>query len=82
MGTVLRMGTYRIMIYTHDHRPAHVHVVGVDGRARIALGCPDGPATAIDAVGMEATTLRQAVALVAENLELLCTAWRSLHGTP
>lgn len=29
MPTVWRIGTHRVVIYPNDHRPAHVHVVGV-----------------------------------------------------
>jgi hypothetical protein len=44
MGTVLRIGVWRVMICTQDHRPSHVHVVSGAGRAKILLNCPDGPA--------------------------------------
>ena len=81
MGTLLRIGAYRIMIYTQDHFPAHVHVVGPQGRARIALGCPNGPVSPIDATGIDLATLRQAIATVTQNLKMLCDAWRSIHGT-
>jgi hypothetical protein len=36
MVTVLREGGLRVRIYTDDHEPAHVHVVG-DGIARVSL---------------------------------------------
>ena len=48
MGTLLRVGNWRVMIYTLDHAPAHVHLVGPEGRAKIALNCPKGPTVPID----------------------------------
>ncbi|OYV37212.1 MAG: hypothetical protein B7Z83_05145 [Thiomonas sp. 20-64-5] len=47
--TLLRVGGWRIMIYTHDHRPAHVHAVSPNGRAKFLLNCADGPVIASDA---------------------------------
>ena len=29
MPTALRLGALRVVIYTNDHRPAHVHVIGM-----------------------------------------------------
>lgn len=36
MVTVLRAEGFRIVIFTNDHEPAHVHVFG-DGEAKIDL---------------------------------------------
>ena len=37
MVTVHRAYGYRFVIFTNDHSPAHVHVVGAGGEAKIAL---------------------------------------------
>lgn len=29
MPTIFRIGAVRVVIYPNDHRPAHVHVVGL-----------------------------------------------------
>ncbi|HEY2609796.1 MAG TPA: DUF4160 domain-containing protein [Reyranella sp.] len=44
MPTVLRIGGLRIMIYSSDHRPAHVHVIGGGGRGSIQPELPQGAA--------------------------------------
>lgn len=80
MATLLRFGSWRVMLYTRDHGPAHVHVVGPEGRARVALNCPDGPAVPIDGRGIDAATLKQAITLIGNELERLCREWRSIHG--
>jgi len=43
MPTVLRLDGLRVMIYTNDHRPAHVHVISTEGEAVFVLNCPEGP---------------------------------------
>ncbi|MFM9971453.1 MAG: DUF4160 domain-containing protein [Burkholderiales bacterium] len=69
------------MIYTRDHGPAHVHLVGPDGRAKFALNCPDGPAVLIEARGVDASTLRRALVSIGNELSMLCRTWREIHGT-
>ena len=81
MGTVLRIGGWRVMIYTLDHAPAHVHFVGPEGRAKIVLNCPDGPVLPIDVRGFDTATLKKALHIVEQELSKLCQAWRSIHGT-
>lgn len=41
MVTVHREGGFRVVIFTDDHEPAHVHVYG-DGTAKIALVGDEG----------------------------------------
>ena len=69
------------MIYTHDHAPAHVHLVGPDGRAKIALNCPSGPVVLVDARGIDEGTLRRALTQIEQALSALCENWRLAHGT-
>lgn len=80
MGTVFRMGSWRVLIYTHDHAPAHVHLVGPEGRAKIALNCPNGPVVPIEARGVDAGTLREALPLIDVELAVPCATWSSMHG--
>lgn len=81
MGTLVRIGIWRIMIYTLDHPPVHVHVVGPNGRAKIALNCQRGRPLPIAAFGMDAALLTKLVDAVAERQDSLCEAWRQLHGS-
>jgi len=39
MVTVLRAEGLRVVIYSNDHKPSHVHVFG-DGEAKINLWAP------------------------------------------
>ena len=81
MGTLLRIDGWRVMIYSLDHPPARVHLVGPKGRAKIALNCPAGPAVPISAMGIDPGMLKRAIGLIQVELTALCRAWREMHGT-
>lgn len=78
MPTVLREDRFRVMIYTHDHEPANVHVRCGDGVAKIVIRDElmleriDGKMSMRDA--------RRALQLVAANRELLLRKWEEIHG--
>ncbi|MBY4639463.1 DUF4160 domain-containing protein [Gluconacetobacter entanii] len=38
MPTLLRLNGFRVVIYTADHGPMHVHVISADGEAVIEIG--------------------------------------------
>ena len=38
MPTILSFRGLRVVIYTNDHWPPHVHVIAPEARAKIALG--------------------------------------------
>ena len=38
MVTVFRVRSFRIVIYSNDHSPAHVHAIEPDCEAKVALG--------------------------------------------
>jgi len=80
MPTVLRFGSFRVVIYPNDHRPAHVHVVGSDHEAVFALNCPDGPITIRENYGCSTRELSRIAQNLLENLLGLCEAWRRMHG--
>ena len=76
MVTVLRSGGLRVIVFTDDHPPAHVHVFG-DGEAKIDIS---GPVPRLIASTMRQGELRKASALVADRQALLLEKWRELHG--
>ncbi len=81
MPTVSRIGGLNVRIYTNDHRPAHVHVMGPNGEAVFELNCPDGPPILREIHGKvtraEATKI---VAALAKMLSELCEKWSEIHG--
>ena len=79
MVTVHREGGFRIVIYTDDHEPAHVHVHG-DGAAKIILVGADGAADLVSADGMKRGDVRKAMRIVTEQRDFLMECWREIHG--
>jgi hypothetical protein len=81
MPTVLTAGNVRVVIYTNDHPPPHVHVVrGNDARARFELNCPEGPVGLIDHDGFRLAEINRLGGLIADDLERICAMWSAIHG--
>ena len=80
MPTILRFGSYRVAVYTNDHRPAHVHVIGAGCEAVFHLHCPDGPPELREALGLTAQELNRIAARLQADLGMLCRTWRKTHG--
>jgi hypothetical protein len=64
------------MIFTNDHRPAHVHVFKAGAESIIELN----PLAIRANYRMSRTDLRAAIDLVAAHREDLLRAWRRIHG--
>lgn len=75
MVTILRQHGMRFVIYTADHEPAHVHVIG-DGEARIDII----DLKVITQGGMSDRDVRRAMTVVEENRQLLLDTGRHYHG--
>ena len=79
MPTVLRAGNLRVIIYTDDHPPPHVHVFG-DGEIKIALTGPDDRARLVRVVGADLRESRRALHIVREKRDYLLARWSDIHG--
>ncbi|MHA7876503.1 DUF4160 domain-containing protein [Roseivivax sp.] len=79
MVTIHRAQGLRVVIFTDDHEPAHVHVFG-DGHAKIDLSGPDGTPRLVWMVDMKRNELRRALAIVTENRADFLVRWREIHG--
>lgn len=79
MVTIYRAHGLRIIIFTDDHEPAHVHVFGA-GHAKINLIGPDGVPALVRAENMKANDLRRAMQLVRDQQNQFLAKWREFHG--
>ena len=79
MPTVLRIGGLRVVSYSNDHRPAHVHVIG-DGEAVFILRYPDGPPELRECCWFNRSDVAHIAAALATHLVELCKQWRLIHG--
>ncbi len=80
MPTVLRINGLRVVVYTNDHRPAHVHVIGNGCEVTFELNCPDGPPELRENFGFRYRDILRIWKALAGALELLCENWRAIHG--
>ena len=79
MVVVHRAYGYRFVIYTLDHEPAHVHVVGA-GQAKINLLGPQGAPELVWSVGIKRSDMRRLFADVAERRDEFLQEWERIHG--
>lgn len=79
MVTIYRAHGLRIVIFTDDHEPAHVHVFG-DGHAKINLTGPNGRPELVWAEDMKRGEVRRAMDVVIEHSEAFLVRWREIHG--
>jgi hypothetical protein len=80
MSTIFRFKRLRIAIYSNDHPPPHVHVIGPDREARIVIGDESKPPAVWDFYGFQRRELIQVLHEVARRQDELLTAWRTIHG--
>ncbi len=68
------------MIYTNDHRPSHVHVLEGSRQAVFELNCPGGPIDLRENYGFSWPQVNRIARLLQSHVQLLCAAWREIHG--
>jgi hypothetical protein len=79
--TVLTIRNIRVMIYSNDHPPPHVHAIRRDGAlAKFELNCPHGPVVLLDQDGFRAAEIVEVGRAVAAELLAICARWRVIHG--
>jgi len=79
MVTIHRAHGLRVVIFTDDHEPAHVHVFG-DGHAKINLIGPAGGPELVWAEDMKRNEARRAMDVVTEHGQAFLARWREIHG--
>ncbi|MEJ1963969.1 MAG: DUF4160 domain-containing protein [Gammaproteobacteria bacterium] len=80
MVTVLRVRRLRIVIYSNDHWPPHVHVIGPGSEAKVALGEPGEHPRLVTNDGLSRAELVSALLEIDEQRDLLMQRWREIHG--
>lgn len=77
MPTLFRINGFRVVIYTADHEPMHVHVINAEGEAVIVIS---RKAQLIRSGGMKDRSIQNALEIVQDNAEMLAEAWETIHG--
>lgn len=79
MVTVHREAGFRFVIYSDDHDPAHVHVVG-DGNAKVDLGGGNGMPEMVYAGGFKQGDVRRILDVVRKHRTMFLKRWNDIHG--
>ncbi len=79
MPTIFRLDGFRVVIYTNDHSPAHVHVIGTTAEAVFELHCNEGPVTLRESYNVEKKELWHLMKELDMQLSLLCDKWEQIH---
>lgn len=79
MVTVHRFDGLRIVIFSNDHEPAHVHVVGPKAEAKVQLSGSDG-LTLLWQFGFGHHQMRRIMVEVQRERSALLGRWREIHG--
>lgn len=80
MATIFRVRGLRIVIYSNDHWPPHVHVLGADREAKIALDGERNRPTVVTNSGLSRMQLAAALVEINDKRELLLQRWSEIHG--
>jgi hypothetical protein len=80
VATIDRFSGLRIVIYSNDHRPPHVHVIGAECEAVFELNCPDGPVMLRENYGFSRAEIGQIRRELARRIGELCRRWSEIHG--
>lgn len=80
MPTIYRQDGFEVMIYTNDHRPAHVHIFKAEAEVIINLSTGAAPPRVRTNIGMGRADERRALIMVAENDEAFWIEWKRIHG--
>lgn len=79
MVTVYRAFGFRFVIFSNDHSPPHVHIIGQGGEAKITLDGPEG--LSLDWMrGIAHADMRRIMAEVERMRTVLIAEWRRIHG--
>ncbi len=70
---------WRVVVFPNDHRPPHVHVLGVQEHARFELLCDLGQVQLMSSSGFNLAQLKLISAYLQAHIAKLCTAWGSIH---
>jgi hypothetical protein len=71
---------WRVAIYTNDHLPPHVHVIGAKEHARFELLCDLGQVRLLSNIGFRLGQLKQIETYLLNHVSHLCTEWGRIHG--
>ncbi|QNB10570.1 DUF4160 domain-containing protein [Paraburkholderia tropica] len=78
MPTLLRVSGARVVIYSNDHRPAHVHVESPQGACVFNLNCPLGPLALRERFALGEREVARLAQAIEPEVAHLCREWQRI----
>ena len=79
MVVIHRAFGFRLVIYTLDHEPAHVHITG-PGQGKINLLTDNGNPEVVSSIGIKRADMRRLLAEALERRDEFLKEWERIHG--
>jgi Domain of unknown function (DUF4160) len=79
MPTIANENGMKIVVWSNDHQPPHVHVFGKDWEVRVLIGA-EAVLYSVDTGNPYSKQVSRAVELVGRHLEACNSKWREIHG--
>ena len=79
MVVIYRAHGLRFVVYSMDHEPAHVHIIG-DGELKVDIAGESGRPEIIWSKGMKTGDARRALAVVRDRQAEFLARWHEIHG--
>ena len=78
MGEIKRFRNIRLVIYSNDHIPVHVHAISPEHEAKFSVG--GGLVTLMENYGFQKRELRKIEAEITSSVDEIYAEWRRIHG--
>ena len=79
MSTVYEFAGLRVVIYTNDHAPAHVHVMGNGGGRCLQFECAAGLVAMRGSLGFSKHEISRIENELNHYRDMLIAAWEQIH---
>ncbi len=79
MVVIHRAFGFRIVIYTGDHDPAHVHITGA-GQAKVNLVGAYGKPELVSSLGIKKADMRRLMTEIEARRDEFLKEWERIHG--
>ena len=77
MGTIFWIrNKIRLVIYSRDHRPPHVHIIAPDAEARITIETLE----VLEAYGFDRSDVKEFIEFIKQRQEKIKEKWNEIHG--
>lgn len=79
-GVHRHLSGLKLYVYTNDHPPPHVHVIGSGKQVKFFLHCDEGTVRLGPNKGFRLAELNEIAEALTDMIASLCKKWSEIHG--